>query len=92
MKASRKTHAAADLELTDIAVPTPRSTGDMLMCVTATGICSSDLHVDDWTPSYTFITANLPVTLGHRFVGVVQNGAGGQWNDDIAPSGFDRTT
>ncbi len=45
------------------------------MRVSATGICGSDLHVDDWTPSYAFITASLPETLGHEFVGIAQTGA-----------------
>lgn len=75
MKALRKTHAAAGLELVDVAAPELDSPDDVLVRVTATGICGSDLHVDDWTPSYAFITASLPVTLGHEFVGVAQTGA-----------------
>jgi threonine 3-dehydrogenase len=75
MKALRKTHAAAGLELVDIAPPEPASPDEVLVRVSATGICGSDLHVDDWTPSYAFITPSLPVTLGHEFVGVAQTGA-----------------
>jgi threonine dehydrogenase-like Zn-dependent dehydrogenase len=74
MKALRKTQAAAGLELADVPMPQPRSPDEVLVRVTATGICGSDLHVDDWTSSYAFITASLPVTLGHEFVGVVQTG------------------
>lgn len=44
------------------------------MRVRATGICGSDLHVDDWTRSYAFITQSLPVTIGHEFVGEAQSG------------------
>jgi 2-desacetyl-2-hydroxyethyl bacteriochlorophyllide A dehydrogenase len=75
MQALRKTSAAAGLELTDVPIPEPRSPDDVLVRVIATGICGSDLHVDDWTPSYAFITEALPVTLGHEFVGVAQSGA-----------------
>lgn len=75
MKALRKTHAAAGVELIDVAAPELDSPADVLVRVTATGICGSDLHVDDWTPSYAFITQSLPVTLGHEFVGVAQSGA-----------------
>lgn len=75
MKALRKTAAAAGLELTEVDRPAPRSPDEVLVKVSAAGICGSDLHVDDWTPSYAFITASLPVTLGHEFVGVAQNGA-----------------
>ena len=74
MKALRKIRAAAGLELVDVPVPELESTDDVLVRVTATGICGSDLHVDDWTPSYSFITQSLPVTLGHEFVGVAQTG------------------
>jgi threonine dehydrogenase-like Zn-dependent dehydrogenase len=74
MKALRKTQAAAGLELADVPIPELASPDDVLVRVTATGICGSDLHVDDWTPSYAFMTRSLPVTLGHEFVGVAQTG------------------
>lgn len=75
MKALRKTHAAAGLEWAEVAMPEPGSADEVLVRVSATGICGSDLHVDDWTPSYAFITPSLPVTLGHEFVGVAASGA-----------------
>jgi len=79
MKALRKTRAAAGVELVDIAPPELGDGGgdngdDVLVRVRAAGICGSDLHVDDWTPSYAFIAAALPVTLGHEFVGTVETG------------------
>ncbi|HSW03504.1 zinc-dependent alcohol dehydrogenase [Aquabacterium sp.] len=74
MRALRKTQAAAGLELADVPMPEVNSPDDVLVRVTATGICGSDLHVDDWTPSYAFITQSLPVTIGHEFVGVAQTG------------------
>ena len=75
MKALRKMHAAAALELVDVPTPDLQSPDEVLVRVSATGICGSDLHVDDWTPSYAFITASLPVTIGHEFAGVAQSGA-----------------
>ncbi len=75
MKALRKTRAATGLELVDVAMPSIGSPDEVLVRVLAAGICGSDLHVDDWTPSYAFIAASLPVTLGHEFVGVIASGA-----------------
>lgn len=74
MQALRKTQAAAGVELVDVPEPTLQSADDVLVRVLAAGICGSDLHVDDWTPSYAFIAPALPVTLGHEFVGLAQNG------------------
>ena len=74
MQALRKTHAAAGLELVEVPRLQPASPDEVLVRVLATGICGSDLHVDDWTPSYAFITHSLPVTLGHEFVGVARAG------------------
>lgn len=74
MKALRKTRAAAGVELVEVAPPVIDRDDQVLVRVHATGICGSDLHVDDWTPSYAFITAALPVTLGHEFVGTAETG------------------
>ena len=74
MQALRKTQAAAGLELMEVPMPEVRSPDEVLVRVLATGICGSDLHVDDWTPSYAFITQSIPVTIGHEFVGVAQTG------------------
>lgn len=81
MKALRKTSAAVGLVLADVASPRlpgidhDHEDSEVLVRVRAAGICGSDLHVDDWTPSYAFITGSLPVTLGHEFAGVVETGA-----------------
>ena len=62
MQALRKTRPAAGLELVDVPVPVPEAdSGDVLVEVSATGICGSDLHVDDWTSSYAFITGSIPL-------------------------------
>ncbi|MBU0788516.1 MAG: alcohol dehydrogenase catalytic domain-containing protein [Gammaproteobacteria bacterium] len=74
MRAVQKVHAGPGIELVDVSIPELTSPNDVLVRVSAAGICGSDLHVDDWTPSYGFIAPSLPVTLGHEFVGVVQSG------------------
>ena len=74
MQALRKTHPAAGVELVDAPMPQLDGDDDVLVRVRATGICGSDLHVDDWTPSYAFMASSLPVTLGHEFVGLVESG------------------
>ena len=73
MQALQKTRATAGLELVDVPMPVPAD-DEVLVQVRATGICGSDLHVDDWTPSYAFIAPSVPVTIGHEFVGVAQSG------------------
>lgn len=73
MQALQKTRATAGLELVDVPMPVPAD-DEVLVQVRATGICGSDLHVDDWTPSYAFIAPSIPVTIGHEFVGVTQTG------------------
>jgi threonine dehydrogenase-like Zn-dependent dehydrogenase len=78
MQALRKTRAAPGVELVDVAPPvlSPQTAhGDVLVRVRAAGICGSDHHVDDWTPSYAFVAPHLPVTLGHEFVGTALGGA-----------------
>lgn len=82
MKALRKTRAAAGIELVEIPLPVLREgegngegdSDEVLVRVHAAGICGSDLHVDDWTPSYAFVEPALPVTLGHEFVGTALHG------------------
>ncbi|MEJ8850062.1 zinc-dependent alcohol dehydrogenase [Variovorax rhizosphaerae] len=75
MQALRKTRPEAGLELVNVPAPMlDAGSTDVLVKVSATGICGSDLHVDDWTPSYAFITQSIPVTIGHEFVGVAQTG------------------
>ena len=79
MQALRKTRPEAGLELVDMPAPVvDADSSDVLVKVSATGICGSDLHVDDWTPSYAFITPSIPVTIGHEFVGVAQTGPTGR--------------
>ena len=69
MLALRKTAAAPGLSLDQVEEPGRPGTGEVLIEVAAAGICGSDVHVYDWTGSYEFMRARLPVTLGHEFSG-----------------------
>ena len=70
MKSLRKTRAAQGLELQQAERPAPGQT-EVLIEVKATGVCGSDLHIDEWTPSYHFMAPALPLTIGHEFCGLV---------------------
>ena len=69
MKALRL-HRVGDLRLHDEATPAPDS-GEVLLRVTAVGVCGSDLH---WLSEAGIGDAQLrePLILGHEFVGVVE--------------------
>ncbi len=66
MKAMVLTKAGAPLELHDIAVP-PAGPGQVLLRVTACGVCRTDLHIADGELSH----PKLPLILGHEVVGRV---------------------
>lgn len=70
MLALRKMRPSHGLALAEVPEPVP-GPQDVLIEVGATGICGSDLHIDHWAPSYHFIAAALPVTLGHEICGRV---------------------
>ncbi|MBC7376174.1 MAG: alcohol dehydrogenase catalytic domain-containing protein [Burkholderiaceae bacterium] len=72
MKTFRKTQAAHGLTLQDAPRPIPGA-GEVLLRVQSTGVCGTDLHIDEWTPSYHFMTPALPVTIGHEFSAVVDS-------------------
>lgn len=76
MKSLRKTSPAHGLQLQETERAAPRE-GEVLIRVKATGVCGTDLHIDEWTPSYHFMAPALPVTIGHEFSGeVAELGAG----------------
>lgn len=76
MLALRKTRPAFGLEFADVAEPRPPGRGEVTLRVDAVGICGSDVHAYEWTEGYGFMTARLPVTMGHEFAGrVVAAGA-----------------
>ena len=71
MQSLRKTQAAPGLTLQDVPPPPAPAAGEVLLRVQSAGVCGTDLHIDEWTPSYHFVTAALPVTVGHEFSGEI---------------------
>lgn len=66
MRAMRLHRAGEPLRLDDVPVPEPRA-GEMLIKVSACGVCRTDLHiVDGDLPAH-----RLPITPGHEVVGTV---------------------
>ncbi|WP_280191998.1 zinc-dependent alcohol dehydrogenase [Delftia sp. PS-11] len=78
MQALRKTEPAHGLTLTQADMPEP-GPGEVLLRVHSAGVCGTDLHIAEWTPSYHFLSPALPVTIGHEFSGeIVAHGAGAE--------------
>ena len=69
MLALVKSAPVAGLELVDIAVP-QIGPSDVLVKVSATGICGTDLHIEAWD-AWAQKAVAVPVTVGHEFSGVV---------------------
>jgi len=65
-------HGMGDLRLHDEPEPVP-GPGEVLLCVTAVGLCGSDLH---WLSEAGIGDARLqePLVLGHEFAGVIESG------------------
>ena len=65
-------HASGDLRLHDEAIPTPGA-GEVLLNVSAVGVCGSDLH---WLNEAGIGDAHLarPLVLGHEFTAQTDNG------------------
>ncbi len=74
MKAIVKSRPGSGVEMAD--VPVPRMGGnDLLIKVTKTAICGTDLHIYNWD-QWSQRTIRPPMTIGHEFVGrVVDKGA-----------------
>ncbi len=68
MKAVQLVRWQAEPELREVDVPEP-GPGEVLVEVTAAGLCHSDLHVMEW-PEGT-LRWELPFTLGHENAGIV---------------------
>jgi (R,R)-butanediol dehydrogenase/meso-butanediol dehydrogenase/diacetyl reductase len=76
-------HAAGDLRLEKVEVPSPRN-GEVLLAVAFCGVCGSDLHEISDGPHaipvgapHPLSGAVAPITLGHEFSGtVVASGTG----------------
>jgi threonine 3-dehydrogenase len=69
VKALVKAHAAPGLTLLDIPEPTI-GINDVLIRVTHTGICGTDLHIYEWD-EWARSTIPVPMAVGHEFVGEV---------------------
>ena len=65
-------HGVGDLRLHDEPEPVP-GPGEVLLRVTAVGLCGSDLH---WFSEAGIGDARLqePLVLGHEFAGVIESG------------------
>jgi threonine 3-dehydrogenase len=67
MLALVKAQAGPGLRLQDVPVP-EIGINDVLIRVHKTGICGTDLHIDDWDP-WAARTIQPPLVVGHEFVG-----------------------
>jgi threonine 3-dehydrogenase len=70
MKALRKTKAAKGLDIQEVPVPSIGAL-DVLVRVSATSICGTDLHIYGWD-RWSQGRIKPPVTLGHEFCGIVE--------------------
>ena len=69
MRALQYTEFGAPPEIVDVPTPVPGA-GQVLLRVTAAGVCHSDLHIMS-TPASEYHYGPLPLTLGHEAVGTV---------------------
>jgi threonine 3-dehydrogenase len=69
MRALVKEQAGPGLSMTDVPEPTI-GINDVLIRVDRTGICGTDLHIDDWN-EWARRTVPVPLVVGHEFVGEV---------------------
>ena len=69
MKALVKAHSAPGLTLLDISEPSI-GINDVLIRVTHTGICGTDLHIYEWD-EWARATIPVPMAIGHEFVGEI---------------------
>ncbi|MDR7418526.1 MAG: L-threonine 3-dehydrogenase [Armatimonadota bacterium] len=69
MRALVKTSPSRGFEITDAPVPVP-GRGDVLVKVSAGGICGTDLHIYRWDP-WAQSRIRPPLVIGHEFCGTV---------------------
>ncbi|HEX9098884.1 MAG TPA: NAD(P)-dependent alcohol dehydrogenase [Candidatus Dormibacteraeota bacterium] len=69
MKAFRFVAWGRPPEFAEVPIPEP-GPGQVLVKVTAAGVCHSDLHIFDWPAG--MLPWKLPFTLGHEVVGKVE--------------------
>ncbi len=80
MKAVQYREVGAAPEVVEIPVPRP-GPGEVLLKVTAAGVCHSDIAVMSWTAEQ--LPFPLPLTLGHEGAGVVAEA--GEGVDTVRP-------
>lgn len=84
MLALQKTEDLSGLELRDVAPPPPPGRGEIQIGIIATGICGTDLKVEEWSPGLAaMVRPALPVTLGHETIARVL--VCGEGVDNLAP-------
>ncbi|PZN94596.1 MAG: alcohol dehydrogenase, partial [Hyphomicrobiales bacterium] len=71
MLALRKLVPEPGIALCEVPEPAAPGPGEVIVAVTAAGICGTDLHVADWTAGYAAMSQAMPVTLGHEFSGSI---------------------
>lgn len=81
MHALVKTAPGPGLQLVDAPEP-PMTVNDVRIRVRKTGICGTDLHIDNWDP-WAQRTIKPPLIVGHEFVGEVLEVGGNV--SDVAP-------
>jgi threonine 3-dehydrogenase len=69
MRAIVKQRPGPGLEMADVPQPDV-GINDVLIRVDRTGICGTDLHIDDWN-EWAQRTVPVPLVVGHEFVGEV---------------------
>jgi threonine 3-dehydrogenase len=69
MRAIVKPEAGPGLLMTDVAEP-EIGINDVLIRVERTGICGTDLHIEEWN-EWAQQTVPVPLVIGHEFVGEV---------------------
>ena len=70
MRALVKQEAAPGLWLEDVPIPEVGS-NDVKIRITKTAICGTDIHIFNWD-AWAASTIPYPMTIGHEFVGVVE--------------------
>jgi threonine 3-dehydrogenase len=71
IKAVVKAKAQPGLWLEEVPVPEVRG-DDVLIRVLKTSICGTDVHIYNWD-AWAQKTIPVPMTIGHKFVGVVDD-------------------
>ena len=60
-------HSTKKVSVDEVADPTIEASTDILLKVTSTAICGSDLHIYNG-----FLPQKKPMTMGHEFMGIVE--------------------